>query len=192
MGPSRRMDAVSKEPGARSETWMAVLATALLVVGAALGLGILALEGASEWVVKLTAAQVLRMVVFTTLVTGATLTLHEALHGLGMVVVGARPRFGAGVMSPGLPYLYTTSDGHLFTRLQYLVIAAAPNLLINLGLLWLIAFGPHATWFVVPFAVHLSGGIGDAWLCWATLVERPGTLVEDQRAGIRVYRPGRG
>ena len=42
--------------------------------------------------------------------------------------------------------------------------------------------------WVVPLAFHLSGCVGDAWLCWAAAHERPGTLIEDLRGGVRVHR----
>lgn len=178
----------SKEPGERSQAWMAALGTGLLLLGAALGVGILAWHGEASGVWVFTSRKVLRLVIGTTLITLATLALHELLHGLGMLMAGARPRFGAGVMSPGLPYLYTTSEGHRFDRLHYVVIAALPNVAINLALVALMVWGPEPAWWVIPFAVHLSGGVGDMWLCWASMAERPGTLIEDQRGGIRVHR----
>lgn len=179
---------VSKTPGERSQSLMAVLGTGLLLGGAALGIGLLDWQGIAEGTVVIDARRVLRMVLGTTLITVATLGLHELLHGLGMLLVGARPRFGAGVMSPNMPYLYTTSDRHLFTRTQFIAIAALPNVVLNVVLLGMIAFAQDSAWFVIPFAVHLSGGVGDAWLCWAAAAERRGTLIEDQRAGIGVLR----
>lgn len=181
-------DACSKTPGERSQAWMAALGTGLLIVGAAIGLAVLAWHGMASGTMTFTARKMLKLIVGTTLITITTLALHEVLHGLGMMVLGARPRFGAGVMTPGLPYLYTTCEGHLFTRTQYVVVAALPNVLINVGLLVLLAWGPHAAWWVLPFAIHLSGGVGDAWLCWAAWAERPGTMIEDQRFGVRVHR----
>lgn len=182
---------VSKVPGKRSEAWMAVLATGALVLGAAIGIAILTIIGSAQGTILLTPFKALRMIVVTLLATIVTLLAHEALHGAGMLVFRARPSFGAGIMAPGMPYLYTTSDGHLFTRWQYIVVAALPNVAINAGLAALIAFGPHSAWWVVPFSIHLSGGVGDAWLCWAALTEPRGTLVEDLREGVRVHRPVR-
>ncbi|MGO4956963.1 DUF3267 domain-containing protein [Luteococcus sp. Sow4_B9] len=180
---------VAKEPGERSQAWMAALGTGLLLGGVALGLLVLGLRGLSDGVIIVTAEKALRMVLGTVLVGVGTVILHELLHGLGMLVLKARPRFGAGVMSPGLPYLYTTCEGHLFTRWQYIVICALPNVVINLTLLALIAGGPAPSWWVIPLGLHMSGGVGDMWLCWAALTEPPGTRVEDQRAGVRVLRP---
>lgn len=190
MQPARDRVA-SKRPGKRSETWMAVLATAAVVLGAVLGMGLLAWREAGAGTIILTPAKALLVMLVAVGTTVATLVGHEALHGLGMLACRARPRFGAGIMAPGMPYLYTTSDGHLFTRWQYIAVAALPNVVINLLLLGLIVTGPHRIWWVVPFAVHLSGGVGDAWLCWAAFVEPRGTLVEDQREGVRVHRPER-
>ncbi|MEL4503384.1 DUF3267 domain-containing protein [Luteococcus sp. H138] len=179
----------SKVPGERSQAWMAALGTGLLLLGAGVGVAIMAWRESASGNYYLTARRALLLVAGTTMITIATMALHELLHGLGMAVLRARPRFGAGMMSPGLPYLYTTCEGHRFTRWQYIVVAALPNVVINLGLLLMMAWGPYEAWWVLPFALHLSGGVGDAWLCWAALTEPPGTLVEDQRAGVRVYRP---
>ncbi|GAA1398939.1 DUF3267 domain-containing protein [Luteococcus peritonei] len=184
-----RPEVVGKTPGERSQAWMAALATGLLLGGAAVGIALLDWQGIAEGTVVIDARRVLRMVLGTTVMTVATLAVHELLHGLGMLAVGARPRFGAGVMSPSMPYLYTTSEGHLFTRTQFIAIAALPNVVINIALLAMIAFGDDSAWFVVPFAMHLSGGVGDAWLCWAAAAEAPGNLIEDQGAGIGVVRP---
>ncbi|ROR54578.1 putative zincin peptidase [Luteococcus japonicus] len=181
-------DACSKTPGERSQAWMAALGTGLLFVGAAIGLGVLAWHGAASGIMVFTARKMLKLMAGTTLITIGTLALHELLHGVGMLALGARPRFGAGVMTPGLPYLYTTCEGHTFSRSQYIVVAALPNVVINIGLLALMAWGPHAAWWVLPFAIHLSGGVGDAWLCWAAWAEQPGTRIEDQRFGVRVHR----
>ncbi|MEL4358839.1 MULTISPECIES: DUF3267 domain-containing protein [unclassified Luteococcus] len=179
----------SKVPGERSQAWMAALGTGFLFGGAALGLGILAWRDEASGSYDLDARRALLLVIGTTFMTIGTMALHELLHGLGMAALRARPRFGAGMMSPGLPYLYTTCEGHRFTRRQYIAVAALPNVAVNLGLLVMLAVGPNPAWWVLPFALHLSGGVGDAWLCWAALTEPPGTLVEDQRAGVRVHRP---
>lgn len=180
---------VAKEPGERSQAWMAALGTGLLLGGLVVGIAVLSVRGYASGVLMVDARRLLRIVMATAVMSVATLLLHETLHGLGMLVLRARPRFGAGVMSPGLPYVYTTSEGHLFTRWQYIVIAALPNVLLNVVLLLLMLVGPAPSWWVIPFALHLSGGVGDMWLCWAAFAEPPGTRVEDRRGGIRVLRP---
>ena len=179
---------VSKVPGKRSEAWMAVLSTAALLLGAVLAVTAMAMKGLAHGTIVLTPDKALRIIFVTVVTTGLTFVIHEGLHGLGMLLCRARPSFGAGIMATGHPYLFTTSDQHRFTRPQYIVIAALPNVLINVVLIALILLGPHSAWWVVPFAIHLSGGVGDAWLCWAALTEPSGTLVEDQRGGVRVYR----
>ena len=166
---------VSKVPGKRSEAWMAVLSTAALLLGAVLAVTAMAMKGLAHGTIVLTPDKALRIIFVTVVTTGLTFVIHEGLHGAGSIATGH-------------PYLFTTSDQHRFTRPQYIVIAALPNVLINGVLIALILLGPHSAWWVVPFAIHLSGGVGDAWLCWAALTEPSGTLVEDQRGGVRVYR----
>ena len=175
------------DPGERSQRWMGMISAVMMVAGLTLGTFAAAWHG-NNVILTLTPSKVLRTSLATVGFTALTMVLHEALHGLGMLACGARPRFGAGVMHTGLPYLFTTSEGHLFTRAQCLVIAALPNLLVNSALALLLLWGPHPSWWVVPLAFHLSGCVGDAWLCWAAAHERPGTLIEDLRGGVRVHR----
>lgn len=176
------------DPGERSQNWMSVLSMGLLVAGLVVGAALAAWH-AVTMTLTLTPRSALAVGISTIIATALTMLVHEALHGLGMVAFGARPRFGVGVMHTGLPYLYTTAHGHRFTKGQFLAIAALPNVVVNLGLVVLLLFGPHPAWWVVPLAMHLSGCVGDAWLCWAALHEMRGTMIEDLRGGMRVHRP---
>lgn len=182
-------------PGERSQNWMSGLSLLLSVLGLVLGVAMAAWHGLDRQLVVMTSRSVLAALVGCLAVTVLTLAAHEVVHGIAMMLCGARPRFGAGVQHTGLPYLYTTAEGHLFTRTQFTAIALAPNVLVNLALVGLLLVGPHPAWWVVPLALHLSGGVGDAWLVWAAIHERNTTLIEDQKAGMRVHRrslrPGR-
>jgi hypothetical protein len=42
------------------------------------------------------------------------LLVHEGLHGVGFLVFGGRPKFGAGIKG-GAPYLFATYPGRRFT-----------------------------------------------------------------------------
>jgi hypothetical protein len=126
---------------------------------------------------------VLLVVALTALVVIA----HEAIHGLVMLCFGARPRFGAMLVSRIMPALYATSAGHRFTRGEYLTVAAAPAVTISVLGFWS-CFGPWAGYLILPLAFHLGGCVGDGFAGWRVLREPPGTECEDLRDGIRFHR----
>jgi hypothetical protein len=121
--------------------------------------------------------------------TALLMVLHEALHGLVMRVFGGRPTFGAMLVGHVLPALYTTADGHQFTRNQYLVVAATPAVAISV-LGFIACFGPWAAYLIVPLAIHLGGCVGDGFAVLRALREPPTTTCEDLRDGIRFHRTG--
>ncbi len=129
------------------------------------------------------------------LVLGTTVLLmvvHEGIHGLVMRGLGARPRFGAMLVGRVVPALYTTADGHRFTRPGYLMVAAAPAVVIS-AIGFALCFGPWAGYLVVPLAIHLGGCVGDGFAILRTLREPSTTRCEDLRDGIRFHRaPGPG
>src|SRR5438874_2602152 len=65
------------------------------------------------WVALLGAAGVLVGVIL----------IHEALHGVGFLAFGGRPRFGFALAS-WMPVAYAACPGRRFTRTQFLVIGA--------------------------------------------------------------------
>jgi hypothetical protein len=124
------------------------------------------------------------------LVTGITvllMVLHEAIHGVVMRGLGARPRFGAVLVGHVVPALYTTADGYRFTRAGYLVVAATPAVAISV-VGFALCFGPLAAYLVVPLAIHLGGCVGDGFAVLRTLREPSSTRCEDLREGIRFHR----
>ena len=114
--------------------------------------------------------------------------LHEAIHGLAMMPFGAQPAFGVGVMGGLVPYVYCTAKAHRFSRSQFLVIALAPTVVVNLLLLIAVGATPFGGWLVVPAAVHLSGCLGDWMMAWVAWRQPPGTLVEDLKDGMVFHR----
>jgi len=127
----------------------------------------------------------LELVLLILLVIGLMFA-HEGIHGLAMHAYGARPTFGAGASGRFFPYLYATSDGHVFTRRQYLSVALAPAVAIStIGLA--LCPTPIGPWLIFPLALHLSGCIGD-FAVTAVVLRRPaGTQFEDLRDSIRFH-----
>jgi putative zincin peptidase len=117
--------------------------------------------------------------------------LHEALHGLAMRRVGAHPRFGVTMVGKVLPALYATAPAYRFRRPPFLLVAAAPAVLIS-ALGFLACASPWGGYLVLPFAAHLSGCVGDAAMIWQVVRQPPGTEYEDLVDGVRFHRPHAG
>jgi hypothetical protein len=117
------------------------------------------------------------------------LLLHECVHGIGMRIYGARPKYG--FLWKGLMF-YATASGYAFRRNEYLVIALAP--LISLSLLvccgiWLLA-GSQAV-LLLAFCGMINGGgsIGDLWMSAIVLRYPAEAYVVDEQNGVRVFLP---
>jgi hypothetical protein len=106
-----------------------------------------------------------------------TLVVHELLHGLGFALVGARPRFSAGLRG-GMPYLFTTSPGQRLERLSMLLVGVLPFLLLDLVGLALGAYAPARLIGLIVFALNTGGAAGDLWLLTLILRSPPGTSFE--------------
>jgi hypothetical protein len=113
---------------------------------------------------------------------------HEGVHGIFMLVSGARPQFGVLHIGP-VPYaFYTTDPGYRFTRRQFLMVALAP--LVTLGLLGIpLCALPFGAYLVAPFVLHLGGCIGDIAISWHVLKYPPTVTCEDLRDGVRFWEP---
>jgi hypothetical protein len=120
-------------------------------------------------------------------VTAVLVIAHEGIHAAVMFLFGARPRFGTILVGRVMPAVYTTSEGHRFSRGQYLAVAAAPAVVISVLGFWA-CFGTWAGFLILPLAFHFGGCVGDRFAIWRVLCEPPGTECEDLRDGIRFHR----
>lgn len=114
----------------------------------------------------------------------AILPLHEGLHAAAILLLGGRPRFGL-----KLPLAaYCTAPGQLFTRDGYLVVAAAPLVVLS-------AAGAAATWLapdlgacvLFGLAGNVAGAVGDLWAMARVCKHPRAALVEDTESGFTVY-----
>jgi hypothetical protein len=110
----------------------------------------------------------------------AVFGLHEAIHGIVIAAFGARPEFGVvRVGRSGVPMaVYTAARGHFFTRRQYLVVTAAPMVILSLAGIPA-CLSPLGGYLWLPFAWHLGGCIGDAIIVWRTLHQPADVLCQD-------------
>jgi hypothetical protein len=161
------------------------LLSLLLFVAAVVVMGIL--YGSAGRVVVDAAS----LLLFWPLAFIATLPLHELVHAAFVLLFGGRPTFGAGIKA-GLPYLYVTNPGRRFTRNQFLAIALAPLVVIDVAALALVVVHPGWTWAAVAFVANTSGAVGDIWVFGLLLRFPPSALVEDRTLGFAVWpAPGR-
>jgi len=174
--------AVPWNPSVTTSIWMNVLGTIVALVSGYLALGIA--FGTHE----VTIIFDLVGIAATVAIVVVSIVAHEGVHGLAALAFGGRPTFGAGMSQKVMPYFYCTAPGHRFTVAQYVMVALAPTVVVTgalmLGLLSIVGW-----WFVLAFALHLSGCIGD-WLIVYRAVHSPrGSLIEDTRDGFIMYHP---
>jgi hypothetical protein len=171
-------------PGTSEAMIWNIFATVLVVVGLPLfALPSILRKGTAGASFQIGMADVLLVVALTAVL----LVLHEAIHGLVMLAVGARPTFGALLVARVMPAFYATSVGHRFSRAQYMTVAAAPAVAISV-IGFLLCFGSWGGYLIVPLAIHLGGCVGDFFAVGRVLREPRGTEFEDLRDGIRFHR----
>jgi hypothetical protein len=115
--------------------------------------------------------------------------LHEAAHGIVIAAFGARPEFGiVRVGGSGWPVaFYATALGHLFTRREYLIVTAAPVVIVSLAGIPA-CLSPLGSYLWLPFAWHLGGCVGDAIIIWRTLQQPADVLCQDLLDSTRFER----
>lgn len=118
----------------------------------------------------------------------ALLVLHEALHGVAMLLLGHKPTFGA-KLSQGL--LYALSDGAYYRRDEFLFIALLPLVAITVAAyaLMLVVSDGIAAWLGVAVVINASSAIGDLWMAARALRYPRTALVRDEPTGIRFFMP---
>jgi hypothetical protein len=84
---------------------------------------------------------------------------HEAVHGVVAKMIGARPFYGV-----GKGYAYTSFEEPVTPR-QYMMITAAPLLVLSAICIMLFALIPSWFLYILGFAViNAAGAIGDLWI----------------------------
>lgn len=113
------------------------------------------------------------------------LVLHELVHGIFIrfftktkVTYG----FHGSVASAGSPDFF-------FRKGEYLIVALAPFLIINLALAAALPF-MHGTAFVIAYCVlafHFTGCVGDLYMVFKLCKYKPDTLIRDSGPEIELY-----
>lgn len=114
------------------------------------------------------------------------LPVHELAHAVFFKLFApAEARIGFGV-NRELGMLYTSAEGVVYTRRQYLVIALAPTVAVTVLLVALGVALAHPLLGLLAAGIHLSGCTGDwAYVC-AILGDPAVTHCEDMLWGIRL------
>jgi hypothetical protein len=114
--------------------------------------------------------------------------LHEGAHGLAIVWVGHKPRFGAKLSKM---VVYATTDAGLFRRNEFALVALAPLVGLTLLGMLLVVFVPDWARYTISLGVILNAGcaIGDLWMLLVVLRYPASAIVRDEEDGIRIYTP---
>jgi len=116
----------------------------------------------------------------------ALIPLHEGVHGLAILWVGHRPRFGAKLSKM---VVYATTDAGLFRRNEFIVVAVAPLLMLTVLGMLLVFVVPDSVAYYISLAVILNAGsaIGDLWMLAEVLRYPASAVIRDEEDGIRVF-----
>ncbi len=110
------------------------------------------------------------------------------MHGIGFLIVGAKPKFGAGFTGV-MPYAYATSDRQISVG-KMLFVAYLPFVSLSVIFIALAyAFPQYYTWFLVGFVGNFSGAIADLWIAGKMFqfLKFNNVLVQDTKIGLDVY-----
>ena len=128
---------------------------------------------------------------FCSLALAAALSLlvHEAVHGLffkAFAPRSVRVTFG---FKPSRGMLYACSEGVVYTRRQYAVVAAAPAVAVTALFAVAGAASGWWLWALLAAVFHLSGCTGD--LAYLVDIAQSPTVrwCEDTSTGVRFYEP---
>jgi hypothetical protein len=120
--------------------------------------------------------------------TVAVVPVHELVHGLVMRALGARPRYGVGLVGLVLPVAYATAD-ETVDRNGFVAVLLAP--LVAITAVGALALPFVGAWLVVPLAANAGGAVGDRWMALTVLRYPWHVAIGDDASGLTVYgRPG--
>lgn len=108
--------------------------------------------------------------------------LHEGVHGAVAVLFGYKPIFGF-----KLPLVYITFTEKI-PRDIFIAISLAPLIGLNFvfGILFLVGLLKVFSYFCL--FINTLGAIGDVWITIKLSRHGRGTLVQDTKTGIEVWR----
>ncbi|MBX5445165.1 DUF3267 domain-containing protein [Sphaerobacter sp.] len=186
-GPPRREPPVV--PGYRLALWEQVPLGRLSAFGCLsvplwfvfFSLAVAVLGGPSEFAVVFTFRAILVGLLLMLVVVPL---LHEAVHGVVSLLIGARPSFGVGA-----GFAYTTFREPV-GRLAYAAIALAPLVVISIvGIAAMVWWPKGAEATLVVLIVNAAGAVGDLWMVWRLRAVPPNARLYDLADGFAALVP---
>ncbi len=110
------------------------------------------------------------------------IVLHEGIHGLTARMFGHKPIFG---LKP--PLVFVTFDTKV-PRGHFIVIALAPLIVLDIVFAVLYSTDVAKLFANLGFVINTLGAVGDVWIVLKLLPQERGTLVQDTKTGIEVWR----
>jgi hypothetical protein len=110
--------------------------------------------------------------------------LHEAIHGIVALTVGAKPFYGVGA-----GYAYTSFREPISPR-QYIVISIAP--LLTLSIASIAAFALIPGWFLYILVLatgNAAGSLGDLWILNRVRTLPTDAIIYDLADGYAAFVP---
>jgi hypothetical protein len=127
---------------------------------------------------------ILRILIVLFIVLLVVPVLHEVIHGMVAKLLGARPFYGIG---KGFAY---TSFHEPVTPRQYMVITAAPLVLLSLISIALYPLNEGWFLFILAFATaNAAGAIGDLWILNRIRHLPSNALIYDLADGYAAFVP---
>ncbi len=111
----------------------------------------------------------------------SVILLHEGIHGAVAWLLGYRPIFGC------RPPLVFVTFREKIPRSQFLAIALAPLVLLDLLFAALYAADTLPLYSILCLTLNTLGAAGDVWIALKLIRQPPGSLVQDTMAGIEIW-----
>lgn len=108
--------------------------------------------------------------------------LHESVHGAAAVLFGHKPLFG---FKP--PLVYVTFREKIPKGI-FMAVALAPLFILNLVFGIFFALGILKVFSLFCLVINTLGAIGDIWIALMLVRHERGTLVQDTKTGIKVWK----
>lgn len=122
----------------------------------------------------------------------AALPLHEVVHAVFFKLfapAGSSVRFGAN-WKAGM--IYACAEGIVYTRRQYMVIAAAPSIAVTVAIAAVAVALGWPLWGLIGVTVHLSGCTGDWGYLRAIHADAAISHCEDTAWGVLFFGTDQG
>ena len=110
------------------------------------------------------------------------IVMHEGIHGLTAALFGHKPIFGV------KPPLVFVTFGSKIPRGHFMIVAIAPLVVLDLLFGFMYYGGVLKLFSDFCFTINTLGAVGDLWIVFKLLGTERGTLIQDTKTGIEVWK----